>query len=319
MMLAVSFALGAFAPAASADVSRHLLELYKAERHVDLEGGDYVEADVACLDRRDIAVDGMWRIDHVDVEEDGNFPLGDVDVYRAEASRTDPSQYQFGFYNNGEGRAQVKIFATCLGRDTDDDHQHLWQLDAVKRHYSDYTLDLDRHELSLGAKECRRGELAVSPGFDWDRGYGEIYRSGSASASLRGWSWGFFVSLLDEETGDARVRLSHRCLRLRSSAAGNGPHAHRIVAKFHPEFPPPPTTIAAGALETRTRTCGHHEKAMLHWFELDPYFDSQRFWFLGMDPRLKSRAYRVWNRDSSSDHEARFGAVCFNDRSSLAS
>src|SRR4051794_22791156 len=56
------------APSAMAGGKSHLLGNYKVEKHIDLEGeeGTYT---LSC-NGTDIAVDGMWRIDNVDQDND---------------------------------------------------------------------------------------------------------------------------------------------------------------------------------------------------------------------------------------------------------
>ncbi len=83
--------------------------------------------------------------------------------------------------------------------------------------------------------------------------------------------------------------------------------------RFLPKFPAPMTKIQAETEETRTRSCGPHEKAMVHSFDLDPEWYGQQPWYLGQDPRLKARAYKVMNHHTW-DIWVQFGAICFNDR-----
>lgn len=293
--------------------NRHALRMYKVEQHLDLEEIDYATVRVTCSDDRDLAADGMWRIDHVDVDGSGIAPLGDIDVYAAYTDPADPASYIFEIYNNSEGRAQMKLFLTCLGHDTHEGHQHRWQLRTPAVRQATFVRGSGQQAFGSAPKECGKNEIAVSPGFQWTRGYGEIYKSHAATAALRGWDWGFFVALVDESDGNAEVAVSLRCLKLRSTTANS--HHHLIQPAFRPYFPENLTQIPAGQTQTRTRTCGLHEKAMVHSFDLDPSPYGEQIWYLGNDPRMKARAYRIKNV-LSWDVWVKFGAVCFNDRTS---
>jgi hypothetical protein len=329
----VALALGAlsFAPVASAGdaggdehlydndqapkdvVKRHFLKMYKVEEHLDLEGDEFKTVRLECTDPYDLATDGMWRIDHVDQDQYGNQPLADIDVYAAYSDPNDPAAYIFQVYNNSEGRAQMKLFLTCLGWKTEpNSHQHKWSLKHPWRYY-DYQRGLGQHAFGSGNGDCGADEIAVSPGYEWRRGFGELYKSTAITADVRGWEWGFFVTLLDDTTNDAEARVSFRCLKVKSSKYNF--HHHKIMWAFRPFWPAPFTKIQAETTETRTRSCGLHEKGMVHSFDLDPELYGQNVWYLGQDPRLKARAYKVRN-DNTWDVWVRFGLVCFNDRTS---
>lgn len=294
---------------------RHFLKLYKVEQHVDIGDTEFKIIELPCTNSDAIATDGMWRIDQVDQDESGEQPLADIDVYAAYSKPTDPSRYVFEIYNNSEGRAQMKIFATCLGRQTEpNSHRHSWSLQHPDWRYFDYTRTLGQHAFGSGNAECGPNEIAISPGYEWRRGFGELYKSTAITGAVRGWEWGFFVTLLDDTTGDAQARVSFRCLKLRSSSvSGPPPHHHLIEWAFRPGFPLPLTQIQANTIETRTRTCGLHEKGMVHSFDLDPHLNGQNIWYLGQDPRIKKRAYKVKNPNPGIA-DVRFGVVCFNDR-----
>jgi hypothetical protein len=295
-------------------VHRHFLKMYKVEQHQDLEGDEYITVRVQCTDPYDLATDGMWRIDHVDQDEYGNQPLADIDVYAAYSDPNDPSTYVFEIFNNSEGRAQMKLFLTCLGWKTEpNSHRHKWSLKPPAWRSYDYDRGLGQHAFGSGNADCDKGEIAVSPGYQWTRGFGELYKSTAITGDDRGWEWGFFVTLLDDTTNDAQARVSFRCLKLRSSSYQK--HHHKIMWAFRPTYPAPLTKIAAETTETRTRSCGLHEKAMVHSFDLDPELYGQNVWYLGQDPRIKSRAYKVRD-DNTWDVWVSFGAVCFNDRTS---
>ncbi len=75
----------------------HVLKLYKVEQHVDLEGedGTYV---VTCPDG-DYALDGMWRIDNVEQDNDFGGSLLDLwtTVRPVSMQSTGVDQFTFKF------------------------------------------------------------------------------------------------------------------------------------------------------------------------------------------------------------------------------
>ena len=151
-----------------------------------------------------------------------------------------------------------------------------------------------------------------------DTGYGEIYQSifrrAQDPAAWRDWIWGFWV-----HPGAFAVEVSHRCLRIKTDGSGAKIHAHNLVFDFEPSYLPPNTLILGNPVgpdqrvETRVRNCDAHEKGMVHSFDLDPAQLGQDLWFLGMDPRIKSRAYKIENKNANS-RNAQLGLMCFEDR-----
>ena len=114
---ALAGALGVLLLLPSSALAGHDLRIYKVEKQVDLNS-DYNEDFVECLGN-DYALDGMWRIDHVDYDEDEAWAdlMTSTDVLKAERDDndggiTDVGRYEFAFAKNALGRTQLKIFVT---------------------------------------------------------------------------------------------------------------------------------------------------------------------------------------------------------------
>ena len=163
LLVTAALALALPASRVGAGGHSHPLELYKVERHLDIEG-DATEK-LSCRGN-DIAIDGMWRVDNVDQDPDqpGNIKAN-VLVYAAYPDAGDPSQFRFRMENLVGGDAQVKLFVTCLGKKTAaNSHQHTFSVSARMT-------DAHAGGPGLGAgfmpASCPAGTLAVAPGFEF--------------------------------------------------------------------------------------------------------------------------------------------------------
>jgi hypothetical protein len=357
LSIVACFGTVGFAPAAFADHkpnhqapklvnARHHLKMYKVEKVFDVEGDALVREmeSISCDTNgpgaadNDIATDGMWKVVDVDQDEFGSRPLTDVRVYAAYNDPANSAKYNFEFENLNEERAQLKLYVTCLKRTVvqNNGHDHEWFTSLIinenqsgvnpgpgNGRYKAVTGPVvgpnAQFPVANSGEVCDVGEIAISPGFHWHTGYGDIYQSIYRNASpgnWRDWIWGFWV-----RPGAFNVEVSHRCLRIKTLPGGAKLHAHNLVFDFEPSYLPPFTLIGpdpdgAGPgqnIETRVRNCDAHEKGMVHSFDLDPQELGQHLWFLGMDPRIKSRAYKVENKDVVA-RNAQFGLMCFEDR-----
>ena len=316
----------------------------------------------------DLATDGMYKIVDVDQDDDGHRVYTDVRAYASYSDPANPSNWKFEFENLTEGPAQLKLFLTCLGWKTEPNgHQHQWDFTGpITQSHAGANPGTTNHRvkfvtgpaapytgvntgappvvnfppLDVGSSDGQQCQdltpagdraIAVSPGWRWTQGYGDIYQSiyrNSTPLSFRDWVWGFWV-----HPGNFKIQVSHRCLWFTSLTAGTKPHRHQFVYEFDPGYN---TLIGGGAntliaadpdgnpnqvgpggtltsVETRVRNCDSHAKGMVHSFDLDPLQAGQYLWFLGMDPRIKSRAYRIQNKDAAV-RPAQLGLMCFEDR-----
>ena len=358
------------APAAHAGAA-HLMGYYKVEKHIDMEGelGDYT---ISCPNS-DIAVDGMWRIDNVDQDDDyiyGTAPstphfgkldvLNSVEPVAAYADFSDVSQWHFKFVPLSGGDVQGKLFLFCMPHRPNPNQSHSvsWLPDTNTSSRTDSVLAPGNGGASgpLGATysnlyspdanqtECGTGKIAIQPGFEWTTpdAYGKPYLRApstfSATSGWRSWDWGFFTP-----TGGT-VKLTWRCLAKLSDwsnkpASATG-HRHKFVVLSKRGTTPNPDSLKPTDDTTVQVICGEHYKLGLAYWHFGPAskYDTyvwddttagnywwQKYWYLGMDPRPKARAFRILNVDTVAHstgfntgppppYDADFGGLCFKDK-----
>jgi hypothetical protein len=335
------------APGSAFAGGAHLLGMYKYEKHIDVEG-DGGEYTISCPNN-DIAIDGMWRVDNADQDNDYTYdtaPSGDsgLDVLNslepvaAYADNADDSMFHFEFVALEGGDVQGKLFLTCLPDTATPNNGHTVAWLPSVQHDNGGTL-VPAPSLSpntytnatptTSATPCGVKEMAIQPGFKWAGGgtaYGKPYKrtpsTGTSSTKWRAWDWGFF-----SPTGGT-VTLTWRCLPYLSDY--NQPlaphHRHAIRVAPRTGTTPNPGTLYGSRVTEIQVICGEHYKAMLGaWdFGYTGYvWDTpvgtynHRLWYLGMDPRPKARAFKIMNTDPlPTDGSSMFGALCWHDKTS---
>jgi hypothetical protein len=296
-------ALGALAvvPATASAAHRHNLKLYKVERQVSMSTNDAF-ADAAC-DPGDYALDGMWRVDSVD-----GAPLTSVGVAEIRGDAADPATYRFHFTKSVPGQAQLKVFVTCMGGKTTDG-KHDWTISPQR------TASFGPAGPGVGygwqPTACASGQIAVAPGFVFTSGSGHAVGSRAPLSNefdpLRNWSFAF---LLD---GPSTWTTSLRCLSLTSTV--NGGHSHKIQVTTVND-PGTWDTIGPGETTELRVNCGEHAKGMVGGIDTSGAYVAQD-WFLGMDPRIKQRAFKFFN-SGATPMQVWAGLTCFNDRTTKA-
>ena len=347
----------------STALAGHDLVIYKQEAHVDLSADDYTTS-VSC-NPGDHVLDGMWRIDHAD--QDDYIPgleliSGAVDVTSAYPSSD--STYTFTFWKNAIGRAQVKIFVTCLANQTSGDaHQHTFASTGVQPNLSFTKADATSTgfdtstqtvtgtgtliKTTANAATCPNGYRLVSPGFqttnikdnlgnatDASAGMMRLFKSTSSNGN--DWQWKWENSALP--TGyKIDVTVYSRCLKVKVPV--NGFDKHKLTFRFkNPKtFNPGKNRVSEGQYN-----CGDHYKAIVAGFSI-PEDDGgtgpaavdvasygsdgsglfstppsgsafNNVFYLGMDPRPKTRAYRFSNRSTTRTYDVILRALCLNYR-----
>lgn len=316
---------------------KHEVTIYKVEKHVDLSGeypDDTLDTVVSC-DNGDIALDGMWRVDHVDQynpDPDDDENDSDVGTYNDErdvhalASYPDASfdnDWHFSLENDAWGNAQVKLFVTCIQGRTAANQQHDHGIvvgNVLTQAYHASTAGttdfVDSHVFN---KTCPAGQYLVAPGFSFTgNDVGRLVGSWPQTSG-RSWSWQF-VHLVGDATPE--VTVYGRCLSKRVQAA-NPPgepknHQHVIAMSIEPNgWPGYLRTLSWWQTkQERTFTCDQDKpgyygrKAAVGAFWIDNPWD---VWFLGMDPRPKTRAFSFWNGAGGSP-DVHLGALCVNSR-----
>lgn len=335
----------------STALAEHDLKVYKAEAHVDLTADDKAVT-VSCRSG-DHALDGMWRIDHADYDDykaDLDNLRTAVDVLEARA--TSDSTYSFRFVKNAIGRVQLKVFVTCLGDRTEGGaHDHAFTTAFYKADGTTQANTLATMEssgpvavagtgstttpvtttIATGAASCPAGFILVTPGFDTGaindpgppvvnpadppEGFNRLYKS-SGGSSMTDWEWKFDNSALPSGW-TTTITTYWRCLRVKVSPGPSG-EKHKLVRKFKTKtFNPAPSGVSEGRID-----CGSHYKGIVAGFAIDDpvgglfsaagEFDN--VYYLGMDPRIKQRAFRFLNKHTSGAFTVPLTLTCLNYR-----
>jgi hypothetical protein len=318
--LAVVAALAS--PASALPGKPHEVYMYKVEKHVDLSGefpDQNMHEHVYC-NPGDIALDGMWRVDHVDQANPPDTFGDERDVYflASYGDDADRTEWHFRATNYADGDAQVKLFVTCIRGNVEQAFGHTHQV-RISNRYDDGShsaLPAGTYEWDSFGNVCAPDEYAVAPGFNVTSSvYGKrirLFRNWPTS-NFRGWHWAFVV----EDPVDISVYI--RCLRTTTSASGNGPHAHELPMTWR--------SNGYGGVYNHLNVTGTQErrlncddgangnfyqdyKAMVGAFWID---DPHHVWYLGMDPRPKQRAYKFW-WDHSGGDGVYLAALCIRAR-----
>lgn len=301
----------ALAPASANAGGSHDLSLYKVEKQIDL-GGD-TAFDISC-NTGDYAVDGMFRIDQVDQDNDwpGNI-LTAVQVYSAAPDAGNPSKYNFQLENTAGGDAQAKLWVTCLGKTAGGSHQVSWNIGGRVTTSWSSVGNAVYGGFAPSGSQCASDEIAVSPGYEFTSGTGRLVASrtslGDPGTALgRNWAMQF---ALDDPGSSTTWKTYFRCLQVRSNPAPGG-HRHRIVVQRVGGSPTPNVTIPGNYTKEVQTSCGDLAKGLVGGFDTTSSW-AKHLWFFGMDPRLKTRAYRFYN-DDSGPIKVWTGLTCFKDR-----
>ena len=288
------------AAAAPKGLKTHQTKVYKVEKHVDIGGeypDNYVHEHLSCSPG-DIATDGMWRVDHVDQANPDTGTSGDerdVRVTSSYGDSSDWSKWHFEITNDATADAQVKLFLVCLDDDTTERDGHAHKLNASpQKKLAVASFDDDMFPYTQA--ECDPGFYAIAPGFNFPTGEARLFHSWP-TADHQGWEWKFKI-LLPGATGD----VTYRCLRAETEKAGPGPHTHLLDYDWYSDadlpkpLPAPHVhkgikfTVDASETAEAQLSCKSHGKAIVGGF----YFHPNYVWWLGQDPRPKTRAHKLW-------------------------
>jgi hypothetical protein len=264
----------------------------------------------------------MWRVDNV---EQANPPetFGDErNVYFSASygDDVDATEWHFRATNYADGTAQIKLFATCIKSQTDNQHLHThairlsnrysYTVNAIPGSPAGLTYHVDHSQV------CTADEYAVTPGFNFvaDPEPREqkvrLYRSWP-SANFRSWQWDFVI----QETGvDATFYL--RCLR--TTVGTSAGHSHQLPMTWRPDWNGTVRNLTFLKTQEVRLNCDDGlngsdfsmYKAMVGAFWINDPF---HVWFLGMDPRPKQRSYKFW-WDGGGDNRVYLAALCVKAR-----
>ncbi|MCO5315672.1 MAG: hypothetical protein M9938_05885 [Solirubrobacterales bacterium] len=298
----------ALLPSAAGASPNHFLKIYKVEVQVDLNGGQSAHEHVYC-NAGDYAVDGMWRVDHVDQANPQIGVFGDMRDVSVNRSYSDLQQggngakWHFEMVNNADGRAQLKIFAVCLGSKTvENSHQHRIYVRPLKT-----TAWFPGSDFSSPALRCGSGEITVGPGFKRLSG-GDLWLKSSYPGSPlnASWNWNFTVST------PTSMEMSVLCLR--KTTGWTWGHRHNLLTYLKPGYwPLGAQAVKKKAVQEKRVSCADGYKAIVGAVGIAPW---NHGWihFLGMDPRPKTRAFKFWNTYPYSDLPVYLATICLRVR-----
>jgi hypothetical protein len=352
------------APSTALAGKSHHLNPYKVEMHVELEGEDG-EYTLDCKSN-DLAVDGMYRIDNVDQDNDWEDPdpglaafwanpaspssIGtspDLTIRKsvrpmaAYSDSVDKSRYHFAFTPLAGADVQIKLWVICIPQPlTGFGHTHTWQ----------FTIDPAYHTQSIAAAapsddpgasmapadpgyyeaSCPAKTILINPGFRTTFTNHHIVTSRPFPSTLswngRGWVW----RVWDDSGAGGSATFSWRCMDVKSSTpSGGGSHTHKVVFNKKETtwdgLPASDAQVGPQQVSERQQHCGEHYKALLGGWDVSgtwrmedlvgPMTWPHHMWvyFLGMDPRIKTRAFSFLNLDEIYGTVGT-AVVCFKDR-----
>ncbi|HYF72639.1 MAG TPA: hypothetical protein VD864_07445, partial [Nocardioides sp.] len=281
----------------------HWLTPYKAEQQVDLEPGEQRSVTLSC-NPGDILSDGQFRVDHVD-QGTGTI-AGSVTVLSSQSAGLGVGSWKGVIRNDATGRAQAKAFIVCLPAYTDaatrqtgydDSHRHPLSVDPAPV-TSTATFPAGRTSATLG---CPTGTVPIAPGFDAPAGGVELVGSEYRSTHPR--DWVFTV----ETTAPTTVTLSVRCLRTTVGPVYGHTHELRFTHVVDEVTVSGHTAKEGDEFQV---ICPDDGKGVVATWDLPPGVEH-----FGNDPRLKERAFRLFN-DSGTARQATLDLLCLRDRTS---
>lgn len=292
---------GAGAP--SRPNANHWLTPYKVEQQVDLQPGEQKSVTLSCQGG-DILSDGQFRLDAVD--QDTGTIADDVTILSSQLSGLGLGTWKGVIRNDATGRAQAKAFIVCLPAYTDpadrqsgynDSHQHPLSADPTPvTSTATYAAGVRTATLT-----CPTGTIPVAPGFDAPAG--GVQLRGSEYDDDRPRDWVFTLGV----DAPASVTLSARCLRTTVGPVYGHTHDLRfthVVKTFRV------SGYTAKEGDEFQVICPDDAKGVVATWDLPP--GVQHF---GNDPRLKERAFRIFN-DSGQAKDVTLDLLCLRDRTS---
>lgn len=320
LLIPLFASLAGAAPASATSPRPHDVVMYKVEKQVDLSGeypDNTIDTTLACSGG-DYVLQGMWRVDHVDQVAPPLITGDERDVYvtGSYGDVADSSQWHFQMTNYADGDAQVKLFLTCLRGQVQQAFGHTHGI-VLGKQQVDASLKLSGagYKQYKAATTCPAGQLVVAPGFKLSDQVHKVRLAESwYGVQYLGWTWGFWT---EQPAPTLGVSLTMRCLQVKTDKAGTGPHAHNLMwaGRPNPDASIPNQALSVVGAQERRLSCDdgtdgkyyQDYKAEVASFKLD-YPDHA--WFLGMDPRPKTRAYKFWWDGTGGTSAAYLGLMC---------
>jgi hypothetical protein len=169
------------------------------------------------------------------------------------------------------------------------------------------------------AGACPTGSIVVQPSFRVNSGDADLVESRPLNSNDRQWEW----TWANSQSLDADHHI--RCLSLKSNTStGSGDaHKHRLIKQWATKRAPSDGKFKKSSVSEVQMVCGEHYKGVLGGWDWTgslwggpayggPYY----MHFLGMDPRIKTRAFKFINRNAADQAADGLFLVCFKDKTS---
>jgi choice-of-anchor A domain-containing protein/uncharacterized repeat protein (TIGR01451 family) len=269
---------------------------------VALEPGQVRSVALSCARPGDILSDGSVRLDHVDQDAGA---IQDLQVLSSQS--TGLGTWEAVVRNPATGRAQVKAFIVCLPAETepadrqtgyDDSHRHPLSADSTPVTYTS-AFAVGRHTATL---TCPTGSVPIVPGYALAGGAAALAGSEYDEAAAPR-NWRFTLDVKQPTT----ATFSVRCLRTTVGPVHGHTHDLRFVHVVQTVTVSGHTAKEGDEFQV---ICPDDAKGVVATWDVPP--GVRHF---GNDPRLKERAFRLFN-DSGTARQATLDLLCLRDRTS---
>jgi hypothetical protein len=210
--------------------------------------------------------------------------------------------------NDAAGRAQAKAFIVCLPGRTEEADRNTGHGDGHRHALSaDATLATVTQAVGVGTGvtatlTCPTGTVPVAPGFDLSGGSATLAASEYDEAHPRSWTFRLDV------TTPTTATFSARCLRTTVGQVDGHTHDLRFTHVVR--------TVAVAAQTAKEGDevqviCPDDAKGVVATWDVPPGVAH-----FGNDPRLKERAFRLFNATGAA-RSATVDLLCLHDRTSV--
>lgn len=290
------------AGSASDPQAYHWVTPYKAETQVDLAPGEQKSVTLSC-NSGDILSDGQFRLDQVD---QGTGTIADLHVLSSQTTAL--GTWKGIVRNDATGRAQGKAFIVCLPAYTEEADRQTGHADGHRHPLSaDATLATVTQAYGVGSTAtatvtCPTGTIPIAPGFDLSGGSATLAASEYDQVNHpRDWTFRLAV------TAPTTATFSARCLRTTVGQVYG--HTHELLFTHLVQTVTVSGNTAKEGDEFQV-ICPDDAKGVVATWDLPPGVTH-----FGNDPRLKTRAFRLYNQTGVAK-TATVDLLCLHDRTS---
>lgn len=292
VLLPISAVAITTSPAEAGSLKRHGLEMYKLEQFVALDGeypGSALTTTIRCNPGA-VAVDGSWVVDDYEAPNADEGVAGDERSVKVLASYGGANaadgyrDWTFSLENVGTGRAQLKLFVSCLELATGNQHGHSHQLKFDEREtVPGLSAVTAGGTVRATTAPCDDGQILTAPGFAFTSDGGGLSRS--MPFGLTNWEWRF------DTAGTATFYV--RCLSLRTTK--NEGHVHSLDLDWSPSATlGTPIALGQSDREIRTVDATKRDFATMGAFTIA---SPAKVTYLGSGQRGRERDFTFWNTE----------------------